>query len=235
MAFDARRGHAVLFGGQGDWNLLLRDTWTYADGHWLKWRGGWWARRPSARCGHCLAYDATIGAVVLFGGVGRFDRPLRDTWLFDGSSWQPVPGPAPPARRYAAFAYDPILKGCVLHGGAHDDQGRWTYGDAWLLSEETWRQLGPGFATDPRDDHGLAYHQAAGRLVMLEGLGGARGVLVRGASGWRAAEVRPHHPRHQCSPLVWDEEVGGLLLHGGEARHGGPQFGTTMALRLAAE
>jgi hypothetical protein len=35
-------------------------------------------------------------------------------------------------RRYAAFAYDPDLTGCVLHGGAADDTGRKIFGDAWL-------------------------------------------------------------------------------------------------------
>jgi hypothetical protein len=234
MTYDALRGNAVLFGGQGSSGHLLRDTWTYADGHWQKWGAGWWAPRPSARCGHCLAFDETAGAVVLFGGIGWLDRPLGDTWLFDGSSWQTIPGPAPPARRYAAIAYDPALKGCVLHGGAADDRGQQMFGDAWLFCENTWIRLGPGFDTDPREDHGLAFHRSARRLVMLEGISGARGILIRETSGWRPAGTHTLHPRHQCSPLVWDEKVGGLVLHGGEARHGGPQLSATVALKLSA-
>jgi hypothetical protein len=234
MTYDGLRQHAVLFGGQGTWGALLRDTWIYADGGWRRWRPGWWAARPSGRCGHGLAFDETTGMVVLFGGIGRSDQPLGDTWLFDGSSWQPVPGRAPPARRYAAFAYDPDLKGCVLHGGAEDDHGHRTFGDTWLFRENAWTPLGPEFDTDPRDDHGLAYHRGARRLVMLEGVAGARGILFREASGWRRAEIGLLHPRHQCSPLVWDEGLGGLVLHGGEVCHGGPQFDATLVLKASA-
>jgi hypothetical protein len=68
---------------------------------------------------------------------------------------------------------------------------------------------------------------------MLEGVAGARGILVREATGWRALEASPLHPRHQCSPLAWDAELGGLLLHRGESRHG-PQFDTTLLLRMPA-
>ena len=234
MTYDRIRGNAVLFGGQGRFNNMLGDTWTYANGQWQKWRGGWWPNRPSARCGHCLAFDESTGEVVLFGGIGWFDRPLGDTWLFDGSMWRPVAGPAPPARRYAAFAFDPALKGCVLHGGSEDDHGRRMYGDAWIFRDHAWEPLGTKFDTDPRDDHGMQYHRGAGRLLMLEGTTGERGLLVREAAGWRAVAASPLHPRHQCSPLVWDDELGGLLLHGGEMRHGGPQFDKTLLLRVAA-
>ena len=233
MTYDASRGHAVLFGGHSWLNGFFRDTWTYAQGSWRRWRAGWWGRQPSPRCGHCMAYDEEIGAVVLFGGIDPSDRPLGDTWLFDGAAWKPVSGKAPEARRYAAFAYHAGLKGCVLHGGAEDDRGRRTFGDAWLFRAGVWTRMAGGFDTDARDDHGMAYHRAARRLVMLEGVAGARGLLVQGAHGWRTAAVEPLHPRHQCSPLTWDDTLAGLVLHGGEFHHGGPQLDVTQVLRLS--
>jgi hypothetical protein len=181
-----------------------------------------------------MAFDERAGVAVLFGGIKPGGTPLGDTWLFDGTSWEEEGGTGPPARRYAAFAYDPGLRGCVLHGGAEDDRGRRTFGDAWLFRDGIWKRLGTSFETDPRDDHGLGYHRRAERLVMLEGVAGARGVLVREATGWRAVEASPLHPRHQCSPLAWDDQLGGLLLHGGEARHGGPQSDLTLLLRMPA-
>jgi hypothetical protein len=232
MVYDAGRGYSVLFGGQGSAGDLLGDTWTYENWRWRRWRTGWWRRRPPPRCGHSLAFDEEAGAAILFGGIDRNDNPMGDTWAFNGVSWQPIRGPAPPARRYAAFAYDPDLKGCVLHGGAEDDHGRRTFGDAWLCRGRTWTRMAIHFDTDPRDDHGMAYHRAARRLVMLEGVSGARGLLVREEAGWRPAEVARIHPRHQCSPLAWDDGLNGLVLHGGEARHGGPQFESTLLLRL---
>jgi hypothetical protein len=181
-----------------------------------------------------MAFDEHADVAVLFGGIDPDDNPLGDTWLFDGTSWKKVSGMSPPARRYAAFAYDPDLKGCLLHGGAEDDHGRRTFEGAWLFQDNTWKSLGKSFDTDRRDDHGLGYHRRAKRMVMLEGVAGARGILVREATGWQPVEASPLHARHQCSPLTWDHELGGLLLHGGESRHGGPQFDTTLLLRMPA-
>ncbi len=242
MVYLDNRGESLLFGGQGSssgifsligirWNIFLGDTWIYSDRHWRQIKPV--GETPCPRCGHCLAYDERAGAAVLFGGIDPGDNPLGDTWLFDGISWEKITGKAPPARRYAAFAYDPELQGCLLHGGAEDDQGRRTFGDAWLFKDKTWKRL-EHFDTDSRDDHGLAYHRGAKRLVLLEGVAGARGALVREAAGWRIVEVSPLHPRHQCSPLVWDDALDGLLLHGGEARHGGPQFDATLLLQTSS-
>jgi hypothetical protein len=232
MAYLDNLGQSLLFGGQGRTGDMLGDTWIYSGQRWRQERPG--GVNPPPRGGHCLAFDEQTGVAVLFGGIDPGDKPLGDTWLFDGRSWKQLAGMAPAARRYAAFAYDPDLGGCLLHGGAEDDHGRRTFGDAWLFKENAWKRLGKDFDTEPRDDHGLAYHRGAKRLVMLEGLSGARGLLVREATGWRTLEASPLHPRHQCSPLAWDEDLGGLLLHGGESRHGGPQFDQTLLLRMPA-
>jgi hypothetical protein len=230
MVYLDSREQSLLFGGQGSGGDFLGDFWTYSGRRWRQVRSV--GAVPAPRCGHCMAYDERNQSVVLFGGIDPNDNPLGDTWLFNGTTWMKVGGPAPPARRYAALAYDPELKGCLLHGGAEDDHGRRTFGDAWLFQDNTWKRLAATFDTDPRDDHGLAYHRGAKRLVMLEGVAGKRGLLVREANGWRPLEVSPIHPRHQCSPLAWDDRLGGLLLYGGESHHGGPQFDRTLLLRM---
>jgi hypothetical protein len=230
MVYDRERGCCILFGGQADAVPFLGDTWTYQDQRWRK-RSHWW-HRPRPRCGHALAFDESLGKTVLFGGVGSHQKSLGDTWLFDGGSWRRVSAPGPPARRYAALAYDPVLKGCLLHGGSIDDAGRRGFGDAWLFRDESWERLPECWETDVRDDHGLAFHHAAGRMIMLDGNTGARGVLASSSRGWQAVDVNPLHPRHQCSPLVWHDDLGGLLLHGGEAYHAGPQLDASLLLRL---
>ena len=85
---------SLLFGGQGVWNNFLGDTWTYSGQQWRRLR--FWMRSPSRRCGHSLAYDEQAGVAVLFGGITPQDRPLGDTWLFDGTSWTKVRGAALP-------------------------------------------------------------------------------------------------------------------------------------------
>jgi hypothetical protein len=237
MVYDGRRAQCVLFGGQGQKGRalpLLADTWIYAKRQWRQ-VAGQTGPQPTARCGHCLAFDEQEGVVVLFGGVGGNDQSLGDTWVFDGSSWNPVAGPAPPARRYAAFAYAPDLKGCVLNGGSDDESGRRGFKDTWLFQGRSWTCMAASFDTAINDDHGLAYHRVAKRLILAGGLHGPQGVLVREADGWQLAPAQPLPPRYQCSPLVWDAGLEGVLFHGGEAHHGGAQFATTWLLQLSAD
>jgi hypothetical protein len=229
MIYLECNGRTLLFGGQGRRNNMLGDTWLYAD---RKWRLHSKNRGPSPRCGHSLAYDEKAGVAVLFGGIDPRDRSLGDTWIFNGDSWEKCPVAGPSRRRYAAFAYDPGLGGCLLHGGSLDDRGTISYGDAWLFKNGSWSPMAGSFETSPRDDHGLAYHRIAKKLVMLEGVSGERGVSVRDATDWQYVEANPIHPRHQCSPLTWNDDLGGLLLHGGEVGHGGPQFDQTLLLRM---
>jgi hypothetical protein len=231
MVFDSHRGCAILFGGQGRTYGFLSDTWTYEDGRWAR-RRRWWSSGPPPRCGHAMAFDESTGETVLFGGVDTRRKAMRDTWVWNGDRWQEVRGPRPPARRYAAFAFDPGLHGCVLHGGAVDDQGRDRFGDAWLFRDGRWSRCPAEFDTDPRDDHGLAYHRAAKRLLLLEDLNGA-GCLMGGPSdGWVRATVTPDPPRLQCSPVAWDAQLGGLIMHGGETGQGGFQSDITSVFRL---
>jgi hypothetical protein len=230
MVYLGNAGRSILFGGQGTKGQMFGDTWAYSGGDWQLLNPA--GPSPIPRCGHSFAVDEHAGVAVLFGGIQAGDKPLGDTWVFDGVAWKQVAGAAPSARRYAAFAFDPDLKGCLLHGGSEDDHGQRMFGDAWLFRDNTWSALGSNFKTEPRDDHSLAYHRVAKRLVMLKGLSGKRGILVRESDGWRHVEARPLHPRHQCSPLAWDDDLGGLLLYGGEERHGGPQYDTTLLLRM---
>jgi hypothetical protein len=231
MVYLDNREQTLLFGGQSQTNDLLGDTWTYAARRWQQVRPG---AAPPARCGHSMAFDEQAGVAVLFGGIDERMNSLGDTWAFDGNSWKEARGSGPPARRYAAMAYDPEAKGCLLHGGSEDESGKRSFGDVWLFRDNGWSRVARGFDTGARDDHGFGYHRDAKRMVMLEGVAAKRGILVRDAKGWQAVEASPQHPRHQCSPLAWDADLGGLLLHGGEAHHEGPQFDATLLLRMPA-
>src|SRR5260370_5674219 len=105
-----------------------------------------------------MAFDEQAGVAVLFGGIGAKLSSLGDTWLFDGSSWNEVRGSGPPARRYAALAYDPDLKGCLLHGGSEDEAGRRTVSAPPLFQNNGLERLATRFHTDPPVGHGLGTH-----------------------------------------------------------------------------
>jgi len=226
----------LLFGGQSrgpsglSWPLM-NDTWIYRDKQWVR-HSRWFSTTPAPRCGHMLAYDEAQGVIVLFGGISSGNSSLGDTWIFNGRAWKKlVTSESPPARRYAAFCYHPRLHGCLLQGGAQDDNGRVMYGDTWLLREGEWISLPESFETDVRDDHGMGFHYTAQSMVLLEGLRTEREVLTLGKDEWNCQVMTTWHPRHQCSPLAWHHEMEQLVLYGGEVRHGGPALSETWGLQ----
>jgi hypothetical protein len=179
-----------------------------------------------------MAFDEAVGKIVLFGGVDWLRRPLGDTWLFDGAAWSEVAGRGPTARRYSAMAYSPDLGGCILHGGSVDDMASLSLGDTWIFRGGKWARI-QGLNSPPRDDHGLAYHLGTCRLVTSGGLSAGSTVCILTTAGWEPAEVDPTHLPYQCSPLVWDEQVSGLVMHGGETGQGGAQSAVTRVLCVA--
>jgi hypothetical protein len=63
-----------------------------------------------------MAYDATHGQVVLFGGFGT--GYLGDTWTWDGTDWtQRTSAHAPSPREAMSMAYDAAHGQVVLFGG----------------------------------------------------------------------------------------------------------------------
>ena len=136
MAFDEARGQVVLFGGI-DSSLTfhaLQDTWVWDGANWVKKSP---ATSPPPRYGHTMAYDASRGKVVLYGG-NSWNDVLSDVWLWDGTNWvQELVEGGPSARTgYGmvgyAMVYDATRHQIVLFGGAEG------YGiernDTWILS-----------------------------------------------------------------------------------------------------
>jgi hypothetical protein len=111
MAFDAQRGVAVMFGGEGE-KTTYADTWTW-DGH--DWTQLAPATSPPARHFFGMAYDAARGVTVLFGGSMGAAR-LNDTWTWDGTNWAPAPNTPAAARGWTQLVYDDPAKAVVGYG-----------------------------------------------------------------------------------------------------------------------
>lgn len=75
MVFDTNRGVVVAHG--------LSGTWEYNGTTWqeIEKSGG-----PKSQW-HAMAYDASRGATVLFGGVDEEGKPIEGTWIYDGQMW----------------------------------------------------------------------------------------------------------------------------------------------------
>jgi hypothetical protein len=208
IAFDSMRREFVHFGGLNETTgVETNDTWVYATA-WSKKSPA--APLPGARFGHVLVHDAARERTVLFGGYG-FD----DTWLWDGSAWQPTtpatkPSPrgspaaaygatwtprnvaGPPARSEAGMAWDAARKRIVLFGGAGQSSA---FNDQWEWDGQAWKQI-PTFNTvKPRASY-----------VMVSALGEG-GVLVFGGIGDGAAQLS------DLLWLHWDNEAARELCH----------------------
>lgn len=171
LAYDARRGVTVLFGGvafDGIQETSVRDTW--------EWNGATWTRRsttgPPARFGHVMTYDPLRDVTVLFGGrdcANSCCDTLGDTWVWNGLAWtrRTVSGPAP--RSESAMAYDPVAGLSLLFGGRDGSEVR--YDDLWQWNGAAWARrsdLGPR----GRAGHGMVYDIARRSAFLSGGVGG---------------------------------------------------------------
>jgi hypothetical protein len=98
MAFDAKNGASVLFGGYALGTGVLNETWEYGGaGVWTnRCEGGTCSSMPAARQGAGLAYVPGREVTVLFGGVnGSGSAMYCDTWEWssDARHWEPKSQP----------------------------------------------------------------------------------------------------------------------------------------------
>jgi len=128
IAYDGATKTVVLFGGDvQNLGIEYNDTWT--------WNGTTWMQQfptssPSPRTDASMAYDATLGLIVMFGG--GFSTPIQNqTWAWNGTTWAQLnPVDKPTARYAASMGYDPLSKGLVLFGGFNPG----TLDDTWIFT-----------------------------------------------------------------------------------------------------
>ncbi len=222
MAYDARRQVVVLFGGLGEQNALLSDTW--------EWDGSLWSKAstatptPEERFDASLAYDPSLGGVILFGGTGINDY-LADTWIWDGHAWSRLdvpPDQAPPKRAATALWTDPDTDELFIFGG-HGSRANFDLGeprrDAWSFDGRTWspQDLGPGPSARGYAAHAL--DPATGTPFLFGGLDSEGSVLndvwrLEGAA-WTALTVDPGPPALDRPAAAYDEARGRVVLFGG--------------------
>ena len=165
MAYDARHGDFVLFGG-GTAKGASDETWT--------WNGSTWklqspAHRPDARWGAGMGYDPQLGVVVLYGGhVARTEEWISgdDTWTWDGADWSPrgrsdvLKGRDGPRMTTASDT--------LLLVGGHD--GNMTfYGDVWQWVGGSWTPADTAPRPVGRGSPTVAWDPAHGSLLVFGG------------------------------------------------------------------
>jgi hypothetical protein len=225
LVYDRARKNHVLFGGSSSSN----DTWT--------WNGKEWRHQatkvaPIARTETAAAYDVARAQVVLFGGnhcqhTGgengtRRCGPSDDTWVWDGSHWEPRFGKARPHPREGhTMAYDTKRKEIVLFGGM--GQGGQRLADTWVWDGETWAERAPQTSPPARDHQGMAYDEAREQLVMFGGYWWQDGRAGKLQDTWTWNGATWSHRSTEAEPtarsghtLAYDAERRVVMLVGGQ-------------------
>ena len=147
MAYDPSDHATLLFGGYvltSGYHLSPHDTWEFAGNTWTEIISNSSCTPstcPSPRYGAMMAYDAPLGAVVLFGGAVSFIggiSTLNDTWLFYQGAWHNITssaGAAPSPRFRGAMTWDTYDNYVLLFGGATGNgntlNDTWTFAGHW--------------------------------------------------------------------------------------------------------
>jgi galactose oxidase-like protein len=237
MAYDAKDGKVVLFGGYNGTIGDLNSTWTYAGGIWTQLTPH---KSPSSREQAALTYDAKDSYVLLFGGYSSdLFANYNDTWKFVGGQWTHLsPVVAPPPREAAGIAYDLKDGYVVLFGGACvQDQPCYPpsipiYGDTWKFAAGIWTNITPKSSPPPDSDIGLTYDAADGYTLFL-GLKSLNGHIFdltwkfvggRWTSPFPTPVQRPPTADHgltytgrNAAAMAYDAKDGYVVLFGGSA------------------
>ncbi len=147
-------GELILFGGRGEEDIVLGDTWRFDGSTWAPIATGGTA--PAARQRHSMVYYPPTDQVVLFGGSSDGgDEPttwLDDLWTWDATDgWQQhtaVGADVPPGTYSAPMVYDPDLHLIYMHGGS---TASGTSAKTWVLryttGQWTWEDQSPANPT----------------------------------------------------------------------------------------
>ncbi len=161
IAYDAVDHYVVInggFAGVGG-HIIFNDTWTYAHGVWTNISAT--AGSPGARRSAMMAWDATDGYIVLFGGTSAAGTYLNDTWKFVGGKWTELTTTtAPPARRSFGMTYDPTDRYVLLfggHGKRYTPKSGYIFmNDTWSFAHGQWTQQSPTHSPSARAEPNLA-------------------------------------------------------------------------------
>lgn len=218
MTYDPRRGVIVMFGGRAADETPLDETWELST-------RGWTLRqpiaKPPARAAASAAYDPIAGGIVVHGG--DIDRnlltgttpPLRDTWLWDGETWQELEtdGIGGAGETMAAFPRGgPLMRidrsGSMLEWDAVDRTWDTTYPHTTVKALLPAGVLGRAYAVD-----------VVGRRLVA--FGGSTGTgfsqLTHVWDGARWTFVFPPLPSDRGdAAMVYDEERRLFVLFGGQ-------------------
>ncbi len=113
LAYDEDRGKMVVFGGSGENNAVLDDTWLF-DLSTSTWERLYTDEKPPGRENSALVYDSVHERLILFGGLKEVgEDPINDLWVLDiaEGTWQEVSSETVSTEGQGGSTQPPITEG----------------------------------------------------------------------------------------------------------------------------
>lgn len=176
-----------------------------------------------ARFGQAMVYDEARGQVVMFGGAAaNSDGSLRwldDTWVWDGATWRRIDSPArPPARAFAAMAFDRDRGVVTLFGGSADTD-KTGMDDTWLFDGVSWTRVGQVGPRPPaRSEHAMAYDGKRARIVLYGGYKRHRDTWEWDGERWLVINSKDTPGTRLSAAMAFSPATGRVVLVGGDGR-----------------
>ncbi|MFQ5599157.1 MAG: T9SS type A sorting domain-containing protein [Candidatus Krumholzibacteriia bacterium] len=175
---------------------------------------------PSARSAYAMAYDASRGVTILFGGADAAGTRLGDTWQWDGSAWTLLaPASSPSPRSGAVMTYDSDRQFMVLYGG-HDGASR--LGETWEWRGTNWQYIQTADSS-PQTDMGLAYDANRHVTVRYGGTtntGRSRSTFEYAGTAWTLITNNSAPGYRSKLAMEFDAGLGSVVMFGGQAPGG---------------
>lgn len=182
------------------------------------WDGASWSEavgvvvRPPARFVPLMTYDNVRQRTVMFGGYDIFNKPLHDTWEWDGAQWTEVVSASSPLhRRDAGMAFDG--SSVIFFGG---DVSGATSTETWSYDGSNWSLLFPVTSPDARVS--VSMTSGPGEILMF-----GDGPLISSVpaetwrwdgANWSQVNSATVPPRRLNPALSYDPVLGRYLLYG---------------------
>jgi hypothetical protein len=189
-------------------NFLSADQSNYA------WTELFPPTSPSVFASASMAYDATMGKIILCGIVSG--ASFNQTWSFDGTTWTLLSPSSSPSKRYdASMTYDETSGKIILFGGFNDSS---YLNETWSFDGTTWTLLSPSSPPSLRGSASMAYDTTMGKIILFGGYnsgGYLNDTWSFDGTTWTLLSPSSSPSARGNASMAYDEISGKIILFGG--------------------